>query len=403
MRIKKLFKKMLITAGINEKYLTHLANKLKHRDVVYNVTHSQEEKRALLVYITFPFVNDITDERHQNIWQAREMARIIGQFGYQVDVADYQDPYIQLKYNYDFVVGLIPRNIDYYSKHLNTGALRAAYLTSMNLEVTTRNEQLRLEALKKRRGASLKAYRGSDITISKKIEEFDAAWFIGSEYNYQSYNSFKMPPVSYIKNNGYNFAWDNTNVVRNPMKFLFLGSAGQVHKGLDILLEIFSDPSCKAELYVCAAYESEQDFCKEYEKELFHTSNIHPEGFVDVFGDRYKELTQECAYLIMPSCAEGMAGSVLTAMSAGVIPIVSKECGYDDEDVIHLPDCEPETIKRYVAEYATRDSDWIQAQSVKANKIASEKYSREAFSESVYAAMQRLHTKSYEDFQEVNS
>ena len=393
MEIKKLIKKVCVALGFKEVYLRHLTSKMKHSDVVYNVTNNQEERRALLVYITFPFICEMSDEHHQNIWQAREMARIIGEFGYQVDVADYQDPYVRLKQNYDLVVGLIPRNIDYYSKHLNEGALRVAYLTSMNLEVTTRNEQLRLEALKRRRGVDLKPCRGSLITISKEIESFDAAWYIGNEYNYQSYNCFKMPPVSYIKNNGYQFDWYDANVVHNPKKFLFLGSAGQVHKGLDLLLEVFSRPDCNAELYVCAAYEREQDFCKEYHQELFHTPNIHLEGFIDIFGERFKQLTQECAYMIMPSCAEGAAGSVLTAMSAGLIPIVSKECGYSEEDVISLPDCELDTIKNYVNEFAAKDFSWIREQSIRAHKIASEKYSRETFTESIYAAMRSLHKK----------
>ena len=56
----------------------------------------------------------------------------------------------KLKFNYDMVVGLIPRGIDIYTKHMNPGCLRIAYLTSMNLAITTGNEKIRLDELKQR-------------------------------------------------------------------------------------------------------------------------------------------------------------------------------------------------------------------------------------------------------------
>ena len=124
---------------------------------------------------------------------------------------------------------------------------------------------------------------------------------------------------------------------------------------------------------------------------MFHTHNIHPEGLVDVYGEHFCRIAQMCAYMIMPSCSEGMAGSVLTAMSAGMIPIVSRECGFDDDDVIHLPNCELDTICSYVKEYAEKEPSWIQERSTYAYIIASTKYSRAAFSASIYAAMNVLH------------
>lgn len=68
----------------------------------------------------------------------------------------------------------------------------------MNLQVTSDNEQIRLNELYERRGVKLKPRRFSGY-IQKDIESFDAAWFIGNSYNYHSYDSFKMPPVFYIK------------------------------------------------------------------------------------------------------------------------------------------------------------------------------------------------------------
>ena len=83
-----------------------------HFDLIRNYGHTRYKKRCLLIYITFPFKQRDLSDRHQNIWQATELARIIGEFGYQVDVADYQNKYTRPIGKYDMVIGLIPRGID---------------------------------------------------------------------------------------------------------------------------------------------------------------------------------------------------------------------------------------------------------------------------------------------------
>ena len=191
-----------------------------------NVNAANHNKRCLILYVTEPFHTKVIPDFHQNQWQVKEMARIIGEHGFVVDVAQYDVPDLRLKHNYDLVVGLIPRGLDIYSTHLNPDAIRIAYLTSMNLAVTTANERERLEGVKKRRGAILLPRRGSNIVIEKKIEEFDGAWYIGNEYNFHSYDCFKMPPSFRIINSGYAFNWANTMADRDPKSFVFFASSG---------------------------------------------------------------------------------------------------------------------------------------------------------------------------------
>ena len=165
---------------------------------------------------------------------------------------------------------------------------------------------------------------------------------------------------------------------------------GAVHKGLDLLLEIFSEDLKDCTLYACGGYVREQDFCKEYHKELFETPNIIPMGFVDVESDRYKEMALSCAYTLLPSCAEACAGSVLTNMSAGLIPIVSKECGFEDDEVINLEDCRKETILKTLKEYSTKDRDWILQQSQHSINIVKQRYMPSNFTHSVESALNAI-------------
>lgn len=388
--MRKLLIHILELFGIDKERIAHYGRLLLNKpEVVENVNHESHDKRALLIYITEPFSTDGIKVNHQNFLQAREMARIIGTRGFVVDAVHFQNKYVKLHHNYDFVVGLIPRGIDVYTKHMNPGCKQVAYLTSMNLAFTSGNEEKRIEECYRRRGVKLKPRRFAGY-IEPRIEQFDGTWYIGNEYNFQSYSTFKMPPSFRIKNTGYVFPWASASVDRDPKSYVYFGSGGQVHKGLDLLLEIFSQRLKDYSLYVCGCYEQEEDFAKEYHKELFETPNIHPMGFVDISSDVFKEISYKCAYSILPSCAEACAGSVLTSMSAGLVSICSKECGFEEDEVINLPNCKMDTIYDYIVEYSNKDLEWLKKKSQYSMDIVKERYSDSAFTKSVEEALDRV-------------
>ena len=135
---------------------------------------------------------------------------------------------------------------------------------------------------------------------------------------------------------------------------------------------------------------SEKEFCRVYEIELFHTSNIHTIGFVDIMSEEFHKLVDACAFSILPSCSEANAGAVLTAMSAGLIPIVSKEAGFEDDEVIHLTDCELDTIEQTIFLYANRKHDWLHKEARRVKHIAETRYSRECYLRSVRSALRSV-------------
>ena len=74
-------------------------------------------------------------------------------------------------------------------------------------------------------------------------------------------------------------------------------------------------------------------------------------------------------------------------MSAGIIPIVSRECGFDDDEVITLPDCQKNTIKEFILRYSEKDSEWIKEHSRHSIQMVKERYSNFAFIDSVENAI----------------
>lgn len=365
-----------------------ILNFYRNRNALLEINVFKENKHmhCLIVYITDSFINGIK-YTHQNSWQVIEIAKAISKFGYNIDVCDYNYNKNDFNKKYDLLIDLHPRDNAVYNKFLKPDCIKIAYLTGSNTSFSNIAEQKRIDDVYRRRNIKLIPRRQA-LLISKRIEDYDAAFFIGNEYNLKTYSEFKMPPVYFIKNTGYDFNFCNDR--RKANNFMFLGSAGQVHKGLDLLLEVFAEKCRDCNLYVCSSFENESDFCEAYKHELYNTSNIHPIGFVDIKSDKFKEIVEKCAYMIMPSCSEGIAGSVLTAMSAGVIPIVSRECGFADDEVIHLKNCSKECIEKSIKYYAVKDNEWIKNESDKAIKIVKERYSEECFVESIYNGLKNV-------------
>lgn len=360
-------------------------------EVAYNVNQTSYEKYCLLQYIVEPFLDndEYAQNSHQNQWQVKALAEEIGRFGYNVDVRNWDDRISRLKNRYDLVIDIHPGLNDTYRERLNPGCCRIAYMTGMNTSVSNQNEQMRLDAVAKRRGISLPAERISKL-LDRDIENFDAFFCIGNSYNLESYNEFLLPPVYFIKNTGYTFPFTINTENKSPKNFLFFASSGQVHKGLDLLLEIFSKKGFPFELYVCSNFKSEEAFCELYKQELFSTPNIHPVGFIDIMSEKFRELAEICSFALLPSCSEARAGSVLTVMSAGIIPIVSRECGFEDDEVIQLRDCNLETIEEAIRYFGEKNDTWIERESNHARHIVKERYSKENFIHSVHDALQKV-------------
>ena len=388
--LKSMIKKLLYWIGVNPSHMRKWYLSIRGRTIAYNVHGTKHDKNCLIQYIAEPFVahDEVRQNTHQNQWQVVTLAEEIGKFGYNVDVRDF-DEQRGLKSYYDLVIDIHPGLNDTYKPWMNDGCQRIAYLTGMNHSVANKNEQIRLDAVAERRNVFLPTERQA-VSISREIETFDAFFFIGNSYNLKSFDEFRLPPVYFIKNTGYTFPFPIKTENKDARKFLFFASSGQVHKGLDLLLEIFGQKDFPFELYICSSFQSEKEFCELYKKELFHTPNIHAVGFIDIMGEQFREIAEKTSFALLPSCSEARAGAVLTAMSAGIIPIVSRECGFDDDEVILLPSCELDIIEKMIYYYAEKDKVWIETESIRMRKIVEEKYRKEDYLQSVRNALQNV-------------
>lgn len=364
--------------------------KILKRKIIENVFNTSYAMNALLVYIKAPFVFGINDN-HQNSRQVIDIAQNISSFGYNIDVVDFFDRDFELKKNYDLVFDINVIDYPFYYKYLNPKAIKIAYFTGSNPTQLNTAEKERLEDLYIRKGKRLKARR-QVAPFSHIVEEFSAVFFIGNKFNLTTYSDYKINKFYILPNTGYSFP-NFALTKKNPRTFMYFASCGSVHKGLDLLLDVFSKEDCELKLYVCGSYKQEKDFCRLYRNELFHNPRIFSMGFIDIWSKKFKDICEESSFCVLPSCSEGMAGSVLTCMSAGVIPICSKYCGFDESDeVIILPECSINTLTDCVNEVSKYDLDFIISKCSKVREIAEHKYNESNFNNTVFAALKEIIT-----------
>ena len=126
----------------------------------------------------------------------------------------------------------------------------------------------------------------------------------------------------------------------------------------------------------------ESDFEKAYFKELYQSPNIKTLGFVDVCSDQFLKVIKNTCALIYPSCSEGQAGSVITCMHAGLIPIISYESGVDIEDFgIILKECSINEIIDSIKQLSQKPEMELQKMSKNAWSYARTHHTREKFAE----------------------
>lgn len=352
--------------------------------VIYNankVNEADYNKRAILIYIVQPFLLEEDDPvffNHQNLKQCKQVVTILGECGYIVDVVDIEDIYFRPSQDYDLVISH-RINLDGLEELFKQNSIKVYLSTGMNHIIHNKNMMRRYHNLITRKNFHIKPPTLNSENMSFVFKS-DAIIGFGNQYIMETWGKiFKGNKYSFDNYGFETTKFINKDFVYTRKNFLFFASINQILKGLDLLLEIFPKyPDLN--LYICSNFEKEYEFCKCYYKELYKTKNIFPIGIIKVNSNKFYELIQKCAYIILPTCSEGQPGSVIQCMYAGLIPIVTKEAGIDTEDFgITLTNDTIDEIEKTIINLSQMPVRWCKEKSIKTRKIAEQKYSEEAF------------------------
>lgn len=339
-------------------------------------TNTSPKKGAVLLsYTTLPFLDAGSFEGHSNRWECWAIAQIFLELGYDVDVIDYTNKKYKIKQNYAFCLD-IHNNLEKWNTLLNKNCIKIFHITGAHWEFQNQAEQERLKNIFKRKGVLLSPTR--QVPPSHNLDYADFVTIIGNDFTIGTYNftnkKFFRVPIStthtYKKPQAKNFS-------RAKNHFIWLGGAGMAHKGLDLVLEAFTDlPDYQLTVFG----KKDEDFAKLYHKELFETSNIKYEGLVNLGSQKFISTVDNSIAVIFPSCSEGTSGGVVTALHAGLIPLISYESGVDVKDFgIILKENSVEEIIKQVKIISSLSDEELQERSIAAWTYAQTHHTRENF------------------------
>jgi glycosyltransferase involved in cell wall biosynthesis len=224
----------------------------------------------------------------------------------------------------------IHSHLERWDARLPKDCLRVLHATGPHWLQWNLAELRRLAAVRDRKGIALAPRRQAEP--SRAVEVASQVTVLGNDYTLRSF-AFGGKPVTRVPiSSAYTFPWPEARDFETARRrFLWVGSYGMVHKGLDLVLDAFARLP-HLELSVGGRPEKEQDFFALYRRELQTLPNIRFLGWLDMGTPEFLEVARTHAGIIYPSSAEGGAGSVIHAMHAGMVPIVTEAASIDTGD-----------------------------------------------------------------------
>lgn len=286
--------------------------------------------RAIFSFIIDPFLLPAGREPshdHTHDWESLEMARALVERGYHVDVIHWSNTRWQpaVGTQYDLLID-VRLNLERLAPLVDPGCLRLFHAETAHRSVHDREQLARHQALAARRGVALAPNRL--LEANRAIETADAMTVLGNQFTIDSYAFANKPAWRVPISSPYLYRLPQRDWSAARRTFLWFGSGGLVHKGLDLVLEAFAAMP-DLELFVAGPIERERAFERAYARELYDLPNIHTVGWLDVTSAAFEAIAERAGALIYPSCSEGGGGSAITMMHAGLVPILTPAASVD--------------------------------------------------------------------------
>lgn len=374
-----------------KQFVSQIVNSIfPKKEYIANIYKSNYSKRVLISYTIHPFISNNIYAHSSNI-EAIAISKIFHNLGYIVDIIQYNGNFELVNKNvyYDIVFGLEPNFLK--AVKLFHPKKSIYYATGAHYEFQNTAEQKRLLALQKRRGILLEPVRYVQPHESSSLA--DSVICIGNEWTKGTYQNkcraIEIVRISAYEKFPFSILQHKKNWQKATKNFLWFGSWGAVHKGLDLLLDIFSRFP-EINLYICGNIKIEKDFMNLYKKEMLQ-KNIHLVGWVNPDSNKFKKLCLMCGFVVLPSCSESMNGAVPTCMNAGLVPLVTKETGLDIANCGEIFSSDSiRVIENTIIECSKKSTAWLKNESAKAYTIATKNFTIDTFKRDFEKALERL-------------
>lgn len=298
---------------------------------IINLYQTNYEKKVLVSYITTPF-RAVNSFKHQNYITSHIVAESFSELGYDVDIVDFLDQTIPIAYeSYDVIFG-IGDNFERSFQSPSRNIPRIHFITGAHQDL---HNEMSLRSVKD-------FYRLSNIWLT------DEANVLPESCYYAMYNA----DVAIILAKGFIFD-DCKNRFENRLhslnnnilgifslfaiktmrtsNFLFLSGGRQITKGLSLLLEV---ARLRKDLNFYIVVPHINSILETYYEDVLTAENVFLYKDIRMDGEEMRNIIEACSYVLAPSYIDGLPGGTIEPMSAGLLPIVSKYCGFEKKRFI---------------------------------------------------------------------
>jgi hypothetical protein len=315
------------------------------------------QKKVLISYITDPFNKNIEGKIfHTNQKEAIQILYVFIKNNYAVDICHCLEeialPEIAQK-KYDLIFGFGKPFLE--ACIANKNAFKIIYCTEAYPDFVKKQEQSRLNYYHERYGKKINVSRHGKFYLPEQFTYANYLLFKGNKVTEASFPELpgikKKVPIAPAPFVNLKYVYRERAIATTKNQFIWFGSFGAVHKGLDILVDVFAKHS-EWKLIVCGLWKSEIEILPQL------TPNIIIKGFMDTNSDEFIEMVDSSSFVVLSTCSEGMSSGVLTCMSHGLIPIVSKESGIDlTDEGLYFDDYKLPSIENKLIEWSNKEDE----------------------------------------------
>jgi hypothetical protein len=321
-----------------------------------------------------------------NIWMSREIAVVLRRLGFEVDAIAWNDRSFVPADRYDVILD-IHDNLARLAAHQPPSCRLLLHLTGSFWLYQNDAERARAAEFRQKTGV---AYEPKRVVphlqgALHSLEIAHACSLIGNDWTLSTFPEEYRNKITPVPATGSLLTRRRTAEAFAPRRrqFVWFSGHGAVHKGLDLLLDVFGRRD-DLFLHIMGHVEHEQDFVTAYSG-ILSRPNIRLHGFVDPHAERFCESLADVFAFVAPSCAEGSSTSAITCMQFGLLPILTRQNG------ITLPPTQGIEIEALTARQVelaldqalALDDETLRLRVAACQEHALQAYSREAFHHAV--------------------
>lgn len=359
--------------------------------MVRNAFRSNYSKRVLIAYLTEPYRHSKNiSRRHTNLTESFTAGKVFHDLGFSVDcVHAYSEEKIKFE-NYDVLYGIVGTVMSSsFSKPKDM--VRIHYAPGVHQAFAHRETAYKMRAVHRKTDSWMTSSvrYGGHINWGFAVYLSDHVIVLGNAFTLNTYTEQDNQKERYSSLPAFFFNTqqpdlEKKNYAEAKKHFLWFGSMGLTHKGLDSCLDIFLERD-DLTLHICGAPRKEKEFWDYYDPLIKGRKNIIVHGFVDIASLEFAAILSRCGFVIFPSVSEGGAAALLNVVgNGGLVPLYTQATGVDFQEFgIEVPKPDTDLFRRAINVAAEMSDEELKQRTVRGYNTVRENYTLDKYEENL--------------------